>query len=330
VDPSTTILGSLSPLPIALAPIGALRMVRDEGELAVARAAAAAGIPYAVPTMATVPFESIARAVDSPLWFQLYLPKDRGLARDLIGRVRSSGYRALIVTVDTPAVANRERDLRNRFAMGSVGSKALLNGLRHPQWWVQFARGSVLSFPNVEPDVDGRDPAARYGSTAVEMTPTWGDVDWIAAEWGGPLVIKGVLAVADARDAVAAGAAGIVISNHGGRQLDSAPATIDVLSPIVDAIGDDAEVLLDSGVRRGVDVLCAIAHGARACLIGRPYVYGLAAAGQEGVEHAIGLIGSEIRTAMMLLGVVTPHQLDRSYVHRHGITGASRRARRSR
>ena len=314
VDPSTEILGSPSPLPLALAPIGAVRMVRDEGELAVARAAAAVGVPYAVPTMATVSLQSLAGAVASPLWFQLYLPKDRGLARDLIGRVRAAGYRALFVTVDSAALAGRERDLRNGFAMGSVGSRALLDGLRHPRWTAQFARGRPLDFPNVVANVATDDPAARYTPSAMEMSLTWHDIDWIAQEWDGPLALKGIVAAADARAAVGAGAAAIVISNHGGRQFDGGPATIDVLPRIAEIVGGDAEILLDSGVRRGVDVLSAVALGARACLIGRPYMYGLAVAGQAGAEHAIRLLGNEIRRAMILLGVSRLDELDHEFV----------------
>jgi L-lactate dehydrogenase (cytochrome) len=317
VDPSTTVLGRPIPLPVVLAPTGMTRLTHWEGELAVARAAARVGLPYVLSTMATTSIERVA-AVGAPLWFQLYVWRDRGLCRELVDRARAAGCHALVLTVDTPVAGARERDFRNGLTVPpTVGLRTLLDGARRPAWWWRFLTSEALSFDNVRGRVEG--PATlAYVASQFDQAVTWDDVAWLRDIWDGPLVLKGVVSPADAKQAVAMGVAGIVVSNHGGRQLDHVPATIDALPRVVDAVGGETEVLVDSGVRRGVDVAKALALGARAVMVGRAYLYGLGVAGEDGVVHAVRLLEGELRRAMSLLGTRAIGELDASYVRRRG------------
>jgi L-lactate dehydrogenase (cytochrome) len=304
VDTSTTVLGASIPAPLVLAPVGAPRLFHHEGELAAARAAGAAGLPYAISTLATVTIEQAAREATGPLWFQLYLWGDRGVATELIRRAEAAAYGALLLTVDCTVRSKRERELRAgvklpapHLSAGSVAEAAL-----HPTWWWHFLTGEAIAFPNVAP------PGERGTSEIADLfdgSATWDDVEWLADAWRGPLAIKGVLSVEDARRAADLGVDAVVVSNHGGRQLDHVPATIEVLPAIADAVGDRIEILMDSGIRRGTDVVSALALGARAVMVGRAHLYGLAAAGEAGVRHAIDILSTELRTAMALVGAVT-------------------------
>jgi L-lactate dehydrogenase (cytochrome) len=315
IDLRTEILGCPSSLPLALAPTGGTALVRSGGEVDVAAAAGVLGIPCAVSTMASRPLEEVAAVSTGPLWFQFYLVRDRGRCRDLIDRAKAAGYRALLVTVDTPVTGGRERDLRNDFTLPpSIGPRALMDGLRRPRWALQFLRARMPTLGNFDDGRLGfRDEGVR-AAAKLDPSLSWNDLAWIREAWGRPIALKGVLSAADATEAAAAGASAVIVSNHGGRQLDGAPATMDVLAEIVDAVGDRAEVLLDSGVRRGADVARALALGARACLIGRAHLYGFAAGGRAGVEHAVRLLEAELRRTMTLVGAPSLKDLDHSLV----------------
>jgi len=318
----TEILGCPSSLPLALAPTGGTGLVRSGAEVDLAAAAGVLGIPCAVSTMSSRSLEEVAAVSTGPLWFQLYLVRDRGRCRDLIDRAKAAGYRALMVTVDTPVTGGRERDLRNGFTLPpTIGPGALMDGLRRPRWALQFFRARMPTLGNFDDRRLGlRDQSVR---AAAELDPSlnWNDLEWIRDAWGRPIVLKGVLSAADANEAAAAGVSGIVVSNHGGRQLDGAPASMDVLAEVVDAVGDRVEVLLDSGVRRGADVARAVSLGARACMIGRAHLYGYAAGGRAGVEHAVRLLEAELRRTMTLLGAPSLKDLDRCFVRSRSAFG---------
>ena len=318
-DLSTKVLGQHVPLPFALAPTGFTRMAHHEGEVAVARAAARAGVPYTLSTMGTRSIERIAAESSGPKWFQLYVWRDRGLARELIARAREAKFDALMLTVDVPVPGSRERDLRNGLTIPpTLGLRTFLDGARHPHWWWRFVTGDVITFENVSERA--ATPSGVMAFLAAQFDPSveWHDVEWIREAWGGPFIVKGIMDADDARQAAAAGVDAIAVSNHGGRQLDDSPATIEVLPRVLDAVGDDVEVILDSGIRRGRDIVKALALGARACMIGRAYLYGLGTGGERGVETAITILRDEIRRAMQLVGARTVADLDRSMVQRRG------------
>jgi L-lactate dehydrogenase (cytochrome) len=328
VDPSTTILGRPVPMPLVFAPTGFTRIVDPEGELAVARAAARAGLPYTLSTMATRSIEEVAAVSGSGRrWFQVYVWRDRGLVKDMIDRAAANGYDTLMLTVDTAVLGRRERDVRKGFSLPpKIGLDTVIDGALHPGWTWKFVRSDPIRFANIV----GRGSAVGDGSTAVALAEftnaqfdqalSWADVDWLRSVWDGPLLLKGIQTVDDARIAADHGVDAISVSNHGGRQLDDAPPALDLVAPVVEAVGDRVEVYCDGGVRRGSDVLKAIALGARACLIGRAYLYGLAAAGELGVDAVISMFETDLRRTMSLLGVnrvdeLTPDYVERS--HRH-------------
>ncbi len=317
-DTATTVLGTTMPLPFALSPVGSPRMFHHEGELAVARAARQAGLPYGVSTLATQPLEAIAAAAQgSALWFQLYLWGDRSAARKLVAQARAAGYRALLLTVDTSVRSKRERELRHGIVLPApeLTLGTVVDGARHPGWAWHFLTSPALGFPSLS--MDG--PTSRQRLAEMfDGTVGWPDLDWIRQEWDGPIALKGVLSADDARRAADEGVDAIIVSNHGGRQLDHAPATLEVLPGIADAVGDRVEVLFDSGIRRGSDIATALALGARAVLVGRAHLYGLAAAGEPGVRHAIDILAGELRTSMALCGAATLADLDRSLVRAAG------------
>jgi L-lactate dehydrogenase (cytochrome) len=301
------------PAPIALAPVGAAGLFDRDGEVAAARAAAAAGWAFSVSTLSSVPLEEVAAASRGPLWFSLYVWGDRSTARALVDRAASAGYRALIVTADVAVRSRRERELHAGMALPlpSLSAAALFDAVRHPRWTAGFVTGRRPSFPNL-----GR----RGGEAPLDIgdlfdgTLSWADVEWVRDQWHGPLAVKGILSAADARRAVDAGADAVIVSNHGGRQLDQVPAAISVLPSIVEAVGERVDVLVDSGFRRGTDVAAAVALGARAVLVGRPWCYGLAAAGEAGVAHVLDLLNVELATSMALTGVTTLDDLARATV----------------
>jgi L-lactate dehydrogenase (cytochrome) len=314
VDTTTTVLGAQLPLPIALAPVGSPGLLHPDAELAAARAAEHHGIPFAVSTLASTPLERVAHEVDSPLWFGLYLWGDRSVARDLVARARDAGYQALVITADVTVRSKRERELRAGLTLPepTLRPSAVLEGVLHPTWTWRFLTGPGPAFPNVS----GSSAPTRSIEHLFDGTATWRDVDWLRREWPGPLTIKGIMSAEDARTAASMGVDAVIVSNHGGRQLDHLPATIDVLPEIAAAVGDSVDVLVDSGIRRGTDVLTALAAGAKAVLVGRAYLYGLAAAGEAGVAHAIDLLADELRRAVALAGCRSTSQISEDLVVR--------------
>lgn len=306
VELATTLLGERIALPLLIAPMGLCGLVHPQGELALARAAKAAGIPMVLSTASSHPLEAVMDAAPGNLWFQLYLFRDREFARSLLQRARAAGYRALVVTVDLARGGKREKDIHNGFTVPPrFTRRTAVDLLRHPAWlWRMLPhRGQTLG--NLV-GWDGQDSnvvvLGTFMNTQIDPSISWADLDWLRAEWDLPLLVKGILHPDDARQALAAGADGIIVSNHGGRQLDGAPSTISVLPRIADAVGNAAEVILDSGVRRGADILKALALGARACMIGKAALYGLAAGGQGGVERVLAILRQELDVAMALSG----------------------------
>jgi L-lactate dehydrogenase (cytochrome) len=317
VDTATSILGASVPAPIALAPVGGPRIFHHEGELAVARAARDARLPYGISTLSTQTLEDVAAVTDGPLWFQLYLWGDRGAAGELIDRAKAAGYSALLLSVDSTVRSERDRELHRGVVLPTpqLTLRTVLDGARHPRWAWHFLSSPPLGFPNLS--LDG--PTSRRRLTQLfDGSVCWNDLSWIREAWPGPIAVKGVLRVADARRAVHEGVDAVIVSNHGGREMDHVPATLEVLADIVDAVGERAEVLLDSGVRRGSDILAALALGARAVLVGRAHLYGLAAAGTPGVRHAIDILVDELRIAMALAGVSSLSMVDRDLIRPAG------------
>src|SRR6478672_4152560 len=301
VDASTTILGRPSSAPLVFAPTGFTRMMHTEGESAVARVAARTGIPYTLSTMGTTSIERLA--ADAPggrLWFQLYLWRDRVARRDFVARARDSGYETLVLTVDAPVAGPRLRDVRNGLTIPpSLTLSTFAEGIRHPAWWFDLMTTEVLEFASLH-HFEGT--VADLVTRMFDPAATMDDLAWLRSAWPGPLVVKGIQTVADARAVVDAGADGIVVSNHGGRQLDRAPTPLEVLPSVVDAVGDRTEVYVDGGILSGSDVVAAVALGARAALVGRAYLYGLMAGGERGVQRAAQILQSEFLRTMRLLG----------------------------
>jgi len=330
VDMRTTVLGQQIQTPMILAPIGSSRMFWPRAEAVAAAAAGNAGTIYTLSTLSGTRLEEVKAATRGPCWYQLYLCGGRDVARAAIDRAAAAGYSALVVTIDTPVAGNRERDPRN-------GTKELLSGnplkmlpfvpqlVAHPRWLVGFlADGGLMQFPNVVlPDgpMKYADVAAALESAAVQ----WADLVWIRASWRGPIVVKGVHTAEDAVRAIDAGADAIIVSNHGGRQLDTVAPTLRALPEVVDAVNGRIEVLFDGGIRRGADVVKAIALGARAVLIGRAYVYGLASAGERGVNQAVDILNAGIRRTLKLLGCGAISKLDGSFVEEPAWSSSTRR-----
>jgi L-lactate dehydrogenase (cytochrome) len=313
VDTSTTILGRPSALPLVFAPTGFTRMMHTEGEPAIARVAARAGIPYALSTMGTTSIEDLpARAPGGRLWFQLYLWRDREASRDFIERARDSGYETLMLTVDTPVPGARLRDVRNGLTIPpTLSARTVSEAARHPRWWFDLLTTEPLEFASLtRSDGTVADLVARM----FDPSTTMADLAWLRSVWPGSLVVKGVLDVADARAVVDAGADAVVVSNHGGRQLDRAPVPLEALAGVVDAVGDRAEVYLDGGILTGSDLVAAVALGARAGMVGRAYLYGLMAGGERGVQRVAEILQAEVATTLALLGVTRVDELCRDHV----------------
>ncbi len=319
VDPSTTLLGRPLPFPLVLAPTGFTRIADPEGELAVARAAARARLPYALSTLSTRSIEEVAAVSEGDHWLQVYVWRDRGLVKEMIARARDAGYSTLLLTVDTAVLGRRERDIRRGFSLPpTIGPGTLVDGALHPAWTWAFVRAEPIRFANVVGRTvgDGADPVslADYINSQFDPSLSWHDVEWMMSEWDGPLVLKGIQTVADARLAADAGVPAVALSNHGGRQLDGAPAPVDLVAPVVDAVGDRVEVICDGGIRRGSDIVTAVALGARACMAGRAYLYALGAAGERGVDHVLGLLRGDTERTMALVGARTVADLDRELI----------------
>lgn len=319
VDTSTTLLGRRLPVPVVLAPTGFTRIATSGGELDVARAAARAGLPYALSTMATRSIEEVAGVSGGPKWFQVYVWRDRGLVKDMLARAAAAGFEAIVLTVDTAVLGRRERDVRNGFTLPpKIGLGTLIDGALHPRWTWDFVRAEPITFANVTGTTvaDGSSAVtlADYINGQFDPSLSWRDLDWLRAEWDGPIVLKGVQTVDDAMLAASAGIEAIALSNHGGRQLDGAPPPLELVSEVADAVADRAEVICDGGVRRGSDIVKAIALGARACMIGRAYLYGLAAAGERGVDGVLSILAADVRRTMALSGHKSVAELGRHLV----------------
>lgn len=309
LDMSVTVAGQKLAMPVALAPVGMAGMYARRGEVQASRAATEAGIPFCLSTVGVCSIEEVAAQGGTPPWFQLYMLKDRGYMRELLQRAKSAGCPVLVFTVDLPVPGARYRDTRSGFT-GSSGLSGLANtawqGATHPAWsWDLFAGGQPHTLGSVQGAVQGGKKVTDFLSWIArnfDRSVTWADMDFVREVWDGPIIIKGVLDPEDARDAVRAGAQGLIVSNHGGRQLDGVKSSISALPRIVDAVGSDLEVLMDGGVRSGLDVLKALSLGAKACLIGRAWAWALGSGGQPMVSRMLGTLRSELATAMTLTG----------------------------
>ena len=317
VDMSTTLLGEKIDVPFFASPAAGHRLFHTHGERGVAKAADSAGTIFSLSTLSSVSIEEIAALTNGPKWFQLYVWKDRGLVKEMMDRAREAGYKALILTVDFPIAGNRERDPRNGFSIPpKVGVKQAWHALRAPAWSLDYVIRPSVKYANLSADT----AAVSLQDFVYEQFDAgfnWRDAEWLLGEWDGPAVIKGVVRPDDARRAVDLGFNAVMVSNHGGRQLDRSPAPVHVLESIVDAVGPDAEVILDGGVRRGTDILIALALGARAVGFARPFLYGLAAAGEAGARRAMDILTNELRRDMVLLGTDRVSKIKRSLVRRY-------------
>jgi L-lactate dehydrogenase (cytochrome) len=317
VDTSSTLLGRPLAFPLVLAPTGFTRIVDPDGELAVARAAERAGLPYSLSTLSTRTIEEVRAVSSGRLWFQVYAWRDRGLVEEMVDRAKAADYEALVLTVDTAVLGRRERDVRRGFSMPpTIGPETILDGALHPGWTWAFVRGEPIRFANVvgRGIGDGASPVALSDYINVQFDPalSWNDVDWLRSIWAGPIVLKGVQTVADAVLAADAGVDAIALSNHGGRQLDGAPSAFSLVAPVADAIGDRTEIICDGGVRRGSDIVKVLAAGATAAMAGRAYLYGLGAAGERGVDQVLNWFRADLVRTQSLVGASTIADLDRS------------------
>jgi L-lactate dehydrogenase (cytochrome) len=304
---ATTILGEPVPVPLALGPIGLGGMMHGDGEILACRAAQAMGIPYTLSTMSINSIEDVAAAVDKPFWFQLYVMRDRGFIRELVQRAAAAKCSALMLTVDLQVIGQRHNDIRNGLTVPpDLKIKNIVDIMMRPAWALSILKGKRKTFGNLAghvKDTTNINSLAKWTASQFDPTLNWKDVEWIKSIWPGKLILKGILDVDDARIAVTTGADAISVSNHGGRQLDGAPSAIASLPRIADAVGSDIEVMMDSGVRTGADMMRALALGARSCIVGRSYVYGLGAGGQAGVARAIEILKNELDITMALCGV---------------------------
>jgi L-lactate dehydrogenase (cytochrome) len=316
----TTVLGTPLALPLLLAPVGSSRLFYARGEAVAAEAAGRAGTAYILSTLSGCRLEEVKAASKGPVWYQLYLVGGRDVAKGAIERARAAGFSALVVTIDTPVAGLRERDLRN--GMTRLVSRkiwpmlpVLSQFLVRPRWLAGFlSDGGLMSFPNVVLPGQGPMSYADVGAALEQSMVAWSDLRWIRETWKGPIVVKGVMTGEDARRAVAEGADAVVVSNHGGRQLDGVAATLRVLPEVVAAVNGQIEVLMDGGVRSGGDIVKALCLGARAVLVGRAYAYGLGAAGGAGVARSIEILRTDLIRTLKLLGCASVAELDRSYV----------------
>jgi L-lactate dehydrogenase (cytochrome) len=307
IDTTTSLFGVDMSAPILLAPTGLTRLVHPDGELAVARSAARHGLPYVLSSMGSTPLETVGRATDGAKFFQLYIWRDRARLKDLFDRCRASGFSGLQLTVDVPVLGSRERDVHNGMTIPPrLRLAALVDAARHPRWWSRYLASDPVDLSAVTAASAGgfaeRDSLQNYVDSQFDPAVTWTDLEWIGQNWEGTCVVKGVLDAADARRCVDCGANGIIVSNHGGRQLDRAVASLAALPPVLDAVGGDVPVLVDGGVRRGSDIVAALALGAAGVQIGRPYLYGLAAGGEAGVDAVLETLAGEVRRTMALVG----------------------------
>lgn len=314
-DQSITLFGQRHASPLILAPIGLAGLFSRCGELAAARAAETFGVPYCLSTMSTCTIEEITRETAPPKWFQLYVLRDRELTRDFINRARASHCTALVLTVDTKVQGPRERDMRNGFTVPPRFTAAtLMDFALHYSWLFDVALGPRITFKNIVGSKAASTDAmtiTQFIAGQYDLSVNWRDVEWFKSVWGGPVLLKGILTAEDARLALDHGADGVIVSNHGGRQLEGAMSAVQALPEIAQAVGDRMDVILDGGIRRGADVVQARALGAKACMIGRAWLYGLGAEGQTGVERALEILRDEIDVTLTLLGRPTFSEIDR-------------------
>lgn len=323
IDTSTTLLGRTLSSPIIFSPTGFTRIAHSQGELAVARVAARHGLPYCLSTLSTRSIEEVATVSNGPKWFQVYVWRDRELVRDMLSRAQNNGYDTIMLTVDTAVLGRRERDVRRGFTLPpTLGLGTLIDGVRHPSWTWDFVRHDPITFANIS------GAAGRSAGTAVTLSDfisdqfdpalSWEEIDWFRENWNGHIIVKGVQSVADAVTAHSVGVDAIALSNHGGRQLDGSPAPLDLIAPVAQATGGALPLICDGGVRRGSDIVKALALGATACTMGRSYLYGLGAAGEEGVEKALTMLTSELRRTMQLTGVRSIAEITPALVEERG------------
>jgi L-lactate dehydrogenase (cytochrome) len=314
-DLTTTVLGRKINAPMILAPIGLLGMQYGDGEILAARAAYDAGIPWTLSTMSICSIEQVAEHARRPFWFQLYVIRDRGFSKALMERAIKAGCDTLVLTVDLQVLGQRHRDVRNGMTVPpEFRIKNVIDIAMKPRWALSALMGKSKTFGNIAghvPGMEGVNSLAKWTNDQFDPALNWKDVEWIKAFWPGKIIIKGILDEDDAKMAVKLGADAIVVSNHGGRQLDGAPSSISMLPRVVDAVAADTEVLFDGGIRTGADLMRALALGARACLVGRAYVYGLGAGGQAGVAKAIDILEKELSVTMALTGVGRVTDIDR-------------------
>lgn len=316
VESSTTLLGVPLTYPLVLAPTGFTRIADPDGELAVARAAERAGLPYTLSTLSTRSIEEVRSVSSGRLWFQVYAWRDRGLVKEMIERAAAAEYEAIVLTVDTAVLGRRERDVRRGFSLPpAIGIRTLVDGALHPAWTLAFLTSEPIRFANVVgSDVgDGASPVtlSDYINSQFDPALSWADIEWLRSVWDGPIVLKGIQTVADARLAVTHGIDAIALSNHGGRQLDGAPATLSLVAPVADATGGQTQIICDGGIRRGSDIVKAVAAGATAAMAGRAYLYALGAAGERGVDRLLEWFGADVTRTMRLLGVSKIPELHR-------------------
>ncbi len=320
LDTSTTIFGKPASMPLILSPTGFTRIAHSQGELAVTRAAARAGVPWSLSTMGTRSIEECAEANPAgEKWFQIYTWKDRGLVEELVGRAKAAGYGAVWLTVDTAVLGRRERDVRRGMTLPpKLGPKTLIDGAIHPGWTWDFLQGGPITFANIvgRHDEDGSTAItlADHVARQFDQALSWDDIDWLRSIWDGPIVLKGIQTVADAKQAVSMGVAGIGLSNHGGRQLDDAPTPVSLIEPVRQEIGDQATIICDGGVRRGSDIVKAIALGADAVSLGRPYFLALGAGGEAGVDWLLDFLRTGMERTMALTGCRSLAEIDRDLV----------------
>jgi L-lactate dehydrogenase (cytochrome) len=313
---ATTVLGQPWSFPVGIAPTGLTGLFHRDGEIYGARAAESVGVPFALSTMSICSIEDVRAAVTRPFWFQVYLMRDRGFNEELIGRARAAGCSALVLTVDLPVQGVRRQDLKNGLSIPPrLTLQNMLDVAAKPRWAIGVLLGKRRTFGNLEKrmrDAGGLVTLSQWIASQFDVSITWRDIDWVRALWPGKLILKGILDVEDARIAASMGVDAIVVSNHGGRQLDSAPSTISVLPEIAEAVAGRCELLFDGGVQCGQDVLKALARGARACLIGKAFLYALAAGGEAGVRCALELLRRELEVSMALTGVTDVQRVDRT------------------
>jgi L-lactate dehydrogenase (cytochrome) len=317
-DLTTTIIGERTSLPLALAPIGLCGMQRGDGEILACRAAQAAGIPFTLSTMSICSIEDVAGAVGKPFWFQLYVMKDRGFIRALLERAAAANCSALVLTLDLQVLGQRHCDIRNGMTVPpQIKLRNIVDMAAKPAWALSILRGKRKTFGNLAGHVHGMENVnslAQWTASQFDPALSWKDVDWVRSLWPGKLILKGILDVEDARTAARTGAAALVVSNHGGRQLDGAASSISALPKIVEAVGSEIEVMFDGGIRSGQDVVRALALGARSCMIGRSYIYGLGAGGEAGVSKVIEILGRELDVTMALTGTKRVRDIGRQVI----------------